>query len=258
MSIDASKTVGAIAAEVPNSTGEFEKLGIDYCCGGARTLHEACAEVRIPLDQALARLQQGLAASVPSPARQWKTEPLADLIAYIEDTHHVFVREQCPRIQALAERVVSKHGRSHPELPQVQKLFSDLSDELATHLMKEEQVLFPYVVRLEQAAAAGEPVPRALFGTVLNPVRMMMQEHDGAGDVLKKLRAVTENYAAPEDACVSYRTLYQALGAFEADLHQHIHLENNVLFPRAVVMEAAKQDERVLARESALSRPPGQ
>ena len=106
--------------------------------------------------------------------------------------------------------------------------------------MKEEQVLFPYVVRMEESVLAGEPAPPAMFGTVMNPVRMMMQEHDGAGDALRSLRAITRDYTVPEDACVSYRTLYQALQGFEADLHQHIHLENNILFPRAVAMEAKR------------------
>ena len=106
--------------------------------------------------------------------------------------------------------------------------------------MKEEQVLFPYIARMEGSVLAGEPVPPAMFGTVVNPVRMMMQEHDSAGDVLRSLRAVTKDYTLPEDACISYRTLYQALQGFEADLHQHIHLENNILFPRAVAMEAQK------------------
>src|SRR5262249_12931353 len=113
--------------------------------------------------------------------------------------------------------------------------------ELSVHLMKEEQVLFPYVIRMEEAALAREPVPPAMFGTVVNPIRMMMQEHDGAGDSLKKLRKITGNDAVPADGCISYRTLYEALQAFEADLHQHIHFENNMLFPRAVAMESGAQ-----------------
>ena len=119
----------------------------------------------------------------------------------------------------------------------MQRTFSALAEELSV-LMKEEQVLFPYVVRLEESLLAGEPAPPAMFGTVVNPVRMMMQEHDSAGDALRKLRMITKDYSVPEDACISYRTLYEALKGFEADLHQHIHLENNILFPRAVAMEA--------------------
>jgi regulator of cell morphogenesis and NO signaling len=237
MPIEATHTVGELAAEVPGATREFEKLGIDYCCGGSRTLGEACAEAKISVEQALSRLQEGLSASQPKPGRDWKSEPLADLIAHITSTHHVFVRQECPRIEALAAKVVSVHGTNHPELLEVQSLFSALAGELSVHLMKEEQILFPYVIRLEEAAIAGEPAPSAMFGPVVNPVRMMMQEHDGAGDVLKRLRATTKDYAVPGDACISYTTLYEALKGFEADLHQHIHLENNILFPRAVALE---------------------
>ncbi len=241
MPIEATKTVGELAVEVPNATREFEKLGIDYCCGGSRTLGEACAEARISVDDALARLQNGLAAAQPKPGREWKNEPLAELIAHITNTHHVYVRQECPRIEKLAEKVVSVHGSSHPELLQVQELFGELANELSVHLMKEEQVLFPYVVRMEEAVIAKEPVPPAMFGTVVSPVRMMMQEHDGAGDTLRKLREITRNYAVPADACISYTTLYEALLEFEGDLHQHIHLENNILFPRAVAMESDAQ-----------------
>ncbi len=240
MSIEATQTVGELATAVPGATREFEKLGIDYCCGGGRTLGEACADAKISVEQAMSRLQEGLAGAQPRPGRHWKNEPLAELIAHISSTHHVFVREECPRIEALAAKVVSMHGPNHPELQKVQSLFTALAAELSVHLMKEEQILFPYVIRMEEAAIAGEPTPPAMFGTVVNPVRMMMQEHDGAGDVLKQLRSVTNDYALPAEACISYATLYEALQDFEADLHQHIHLENNILFPRAVALEERK------------------
>lgn len=239
MTVEATKTVGAIAAELPATTREFEKLGIDYCCGGNRTLREACAEANIPIEQALARLEKS--TSVPlDPGKDWQKQLLADLIAHITSTHHVFVREECPRIGALATKVVGVHGKNHPELLQVQEIFTALAAELSVHLMKEEQILFPYVSRMEESALAGEAAPPSMFGTVANPVRMMMQEHDGAGDALRSLRAITSDYKVPEDACISYRTLYQAIQGFEADLHQHIHLENNILFPRAIAMEARR------------------
>jgi regulator of cell morphogenesis and NO signaling len=159
------------------------------------------------------------------------------LIGHITQTHHAFVREESPRILALAAKVAGVHGKNHPELLEVQSKFAALAEELSVHLMKEEQILFPYVTRMEENAQAGEPAPPAMFGTVANPIRMMTQEHDGAGDVLKALRSLSSNYAVPGDACISYRTLYEALQGFEADLHQHIHLENNVLFPRAIAMQ---------------------
>jgi len=238
MTLTATKTVGEIAAEVPSTTREFEKLGIDYCCGGSRTLAEACAAANIPIDKVLARLEEGLKSSQSGASQNWSNQLLADLITHITSTHHVFVREESPRIAALAAKVVGVHGKNHPELLQVQAIFSALAEELRVHLMKEEQVLFPYVSLMEESTLAGEPAPPAMFGTVVNPVRMMMQEHDGAGEALRSLRSVTNEYTLPADACISYRTLYDALRGFEADLHQHIHLENNVLFPRAVAMEA--------------------
>jgi regulator of cell morphogenesis and NO signaling len=236
MTLSATETVGAIAAQIPGATREFERLGIDYCCGGGRTLGDACTALNVPLDEALSRLQQAMATPKPED-RNWQNSPLADLIDHINSTHHVFVREECPRIQALAAKVVGVHGANHPELKQVQQLFSALAEELRVHLMKEEQILFPYTVRLEESSIAREPAPPSCFGTVTNPVRMMMQEHDGAGEALRALRNVTKDYQLPDDACISYRTLYEALQGFETDLHQHIHLENNVLFPRAVALE---------------------
>jgi regulator of cell morphogenesis and NO signaling len=237
MTIATTKTVGEIAAETPNATREFEKLGIDYCCGGSRTLGDVCAEAKISVEEVLARLEKSTADTTPGESKDWQNQSLADLIAHITSTHHVFVREECPRIDALAEKVVGVHGKNHPKLLRVQAVFSALAEELRVHLMKEEQVLFPYIVRLEESFVAGEPAPPAMFGPVVNPVRMMMQEHDSAGDALKTLRSITNDYSVPADACISYRTLYQALQGFEADLHQHIHLENNILFRRAVAMD---------------------
>jgi len=240
MTLTASETVGKIATDAPGATREFEKLGIDYCCGGKRTLGEACVESNLNVDEVLARLQQ--CAATPSPAGQqnWDKRALSELIAHINGTHHVFVRNECPRIQALAAKVVAVHGKNHPELLAVQEQFSALAEELRVHLMKEEQVLFPYVLRMEESVQGGEPVPPAMFGTVVNPIRMMMNEHDGAGDALRSFRSLTRGYEVPSDACLSYRTLFTALLEFEADLHQHIHLENNILFPRATAMEAGR------------------
>ena len=240
MTIATTRTVGEIAAEMPNATREFEKVGIDYCCGGTRTLGDACAQAKIPVGEVLARLEKSAQLSAIGDSKDWQNQPLADLIAHITGTHHVFVREECPRIEALASKVVGVHGQNHPELLQVQEIFSALAGELSVHLMKEEQVLFPYIFRLEESFVAGEPAPPAMFGTVVNPVRMMMQEHDGAGEAVRTLRSITHDYAVPADACISYRTLYEALQGFEADLHQHIHLENNILFPRAVAMESKR------------------
>ncbi|HZC25327.1 MAG TPA: iron-sulfur cluster repair di-iron protein [Candidatus Binatia bacterium] len=241
MGISTTETVGQIVTESPETKREFEKLGIDYCCGGNRTLAEACAKAKVEVDKVLALLETSTVNSGADVERNWNKEPLADLISHITSTHHEFVRSESPRIKALAEKVASVHGKNHTELLAVREQFSALAEELRVHLMKEEQILFPYVLRMEENTLAGEPAPPAMFGTVANPVRMMMQEHDAAGDFLRSLRSLTNGYKLPDDACISYRTLFDALKDFEADLHQHIHLENNVLFPRATAMEAGSR-----------------
>ncbi len=235
MSLITEKTVRDLALENPAATRTFERLGIDYCCGGNRTLDEACRAAGVPVDRVLGLLDAEI--PVPGAARDWQAEPLAELVAHISDTHHVYTRDALARIAQLLDKVCSVHGVNHPELRRIQSTFAELAQELAMHLMKEEMMLFPYIVRMEEAALAHEPVLPPPFGTVRNPVAMMMREHDGAGDALRQIRAASGNYTAPPDGCISYRTLYGALAAFEADLHQHIHLENNILFPRALDLE---------------------
>jgi regulator of cell morphogenesis and NO signaling len=159
------------------------------------------------------------------------------LIEHIQNTHHKYVREGTARLKPLFDKVCSVHGQNHPELVSLRTTFAALAQELATHMMKEEMVLFPYIVRLEEAVAEKVPAVPPPFGSVRNPVAMMMHEHDDAGNALREMRRASYGYAAPADACVSYQTLYKALADFETDLHQHIHLENNVLFPRSVEME---------------------
>jgi regulator of cell morphogenesis and NO signaling len=169
--------------------------------------------------------------------KDWQTESLTALVEHINGTHHVFVRNEAPRISALLEKVCGVHGTNHPELQRVREIFGDLAQELGAHLMKEERILFPYIAGLEQQRSQGGAAPSSCFGSVQNPIRMMMFEHDNAGQALRELRRATRDYALPEDACISYQTLYRALPAFEADLHQHIHLENNILFPRTLALE---------------------
>jgi regulator of cell morphogenesis and NO signaling len=243
MSVTTEKTVGELALENPGATRVFEKLGIDYCCGGGQTLEQACQAAHLPINQvadSLAAASQS--ASATAPARNWQAEPLSELLAHIRSTHHVYTREEIARLGPLFDKVCSVHGKNHPELLRLREVFSGLAEELTTHLMKEEMVLFPYILRMEEAVVAKEPVLPPPFGTVRNPVTMMRNEHDEAGSALRNMREVANGYAAPPDACVSFQTLYQALAAFEADLHQHIHLENNVLFPRAIEMEQAHSD----------------
>ena len=239
MTATATKTVRDLVLENPNATRVFEKLGIDYCCGGMKSLEEACGEKKLSLNAVLKSLEEA-AHSPAEPKREWKPAPLADLIAQIVDKHHKFTREEIIRLNALLEKVCGVHGKNHPELLTIRESFRGLAQELSTHLMKEEMILFPYILRMEEAVLQREPILPGPFGKVENPVRTMMQEHDSAGNALKAMREASANYAPPSDACVSFRTLYQAMEAFEADLHQHIHLENNVLFPRAIALEEGK------------------
>src|SRR5262249_33103435 len=152
---------------------------------------------------------------------------------YILDKHHSFTRQELGRLDALLVKVCQAHKSRHPELLEIQYVFQQLKNELNTHMLKEEMVLFPYIVGLEEATCRNQPRQSPPFGTVLNPIRVMMAEHDGAGDMLREIRRLSVEFAVPADGCISYKTLYQALEEFEQDLHQHIHLENNILFPRA-------------------------
>ncbi len=242
IAITPEKTVGELAVEFPAATRVLEKLGIDYCCGGSNTLEQACHKAGLPLEQVKDSLETAL-AKAPSAARErdWSTEPLSDLTAHIRRTHHAFTRAELARLQPLFDKVCSVHGKNHTELAQMRVTFGNLAQELSAHLMKEELMLFPYIVRMEESVLEKSPVLPAPFGTVRNPVGMMMHEHDSAGDALREMRSASNGYTAPTDACISYRTLYQALGEFEADLHQHIHLENNILFPRAIEMERGSE-----------------
>jgi regulator of cell morphogenesis and NO signaling len=241
MTLTITKTVRDYAIETPQTIPVFEKLGIDFCCGGNRPLDEACAAANLNLDSVLQSLEKALAEPVRPSDRELRAGSLAELMSHIVKTHHVYVRTQIPEICKLAEKVYRKHGANHPELETIRNVFQGLGEELMTHLMKEENILFPYIERMEEAVIQGDPILAPPFGTVANPVRMMEHEHDDAGGALKSLRETSNGYTPPADACVSFQALYTALANFERDLHQHIHLENNVLFPLAVEMESKRR-----------------
>jgi regulator of cell morphogenesis and NO signaling len=240
MALNTSTTVRELAVNEPGATRVFERLKIDYCCGGGKTIEEACAVAGVKTEDIWQLLAEANKAQAKNDEPvNFQTAPLTELIGYILDKHHIFTKEEMERLTALTEKVCSVHGENHPELQRVKLLFHNLCEDLKPHMFKEEQMLFPYIIRMEAAAILQQNLTPPPFVTVRNPVRMMMSEHDTAGDLLRELRAVTSNYTTPQDACISYKTLYQALEAFEQDLHQHIHLENNILFPRAVEVERA-------------------
>lgn len=240
MQINTTKTVRELTLEIPGATRVFEKAGIDYCCGGGKPFQEACAAAGVSTDEVVRSLEQaGEPSAFVADAIQWQKEPLSKLAAYIVGKHHVFTRDELARLDALLSKVCSVHGQNHPELFRIQSLFQELNRDLIPHMQKEEMVLFPYIEQMETAAREGRPAPVPFFGTVQNPIRMMMMEHETAGEILKQIRQISGGFSVPKDGCISYETLYNALDALEQDLHQHIHLENNILFPGAVALERA-------------------
>ena len=234
-----TKTVREYALEIPAATRIFEKLGIDYCCGGGQSLADACAKVGVAVYEVLGSLETNARSDETFDNEEWHTTSQTELITYIVEKHHAFTREELERLEALLAKVCGVHGQNHPELFQIQDQFEKLRGELEPHMLKEESVLFPYIIRMEDAATRNQPLPAPPFGTVRNPVRVMMAEHDAAGYILGRMREASSDYTVPADGCISYKTLYSALTALEVDLHQHIHLENNILFPRAVEQEDA-------------------
>jgi regulator of cell morphogenesis and NO signaling len=235
MQTQKSPTVRELAVVNPSATRIFEKFGIDYCCGGEKSLAEACTAAKVNPEVVKTALEEPV---LPTHERDWQRASLAELVVHIVEKHHQFTREEIARLTPLLAKVEGVHGQNHPEINQVQGLFRGLAQEMTMHMMKEEHMLFPYIEQLEEAVNRGTQPAPPMFGTVQNPVRMMMMEHDASGEALRRIRELTDAYTAPADACVSYQTLYKALQEFEADLHQHIHLENNILFPRAVALES--------------------
>lgn len=202
-------------------------------------MSDACARAGVDLDRVIQLLQAAERESQPADTGDWNVRRLEDLTAYIVKTHHGFVRDVTPRIESLLTKVVSRHGPTHPELSRIQELFFAISQELATHMMKEEQILFPYIDRLEKSLSGGTARPAACFPSVRYPVANMIAEHDDAGALLAEIRNLSKNYEPPAGACPTFQALYRELETFERDLHHHVHLENNILFPRAIALEEA-------------------
>lgn len=225
--------VGQWVARHPATSRVFEDSGIDYCCGGNKPLAEACADRQIDLQKLLARLEQATSAATAVGDSNWLEAPLTALCDHIEQTHHAYLKTELPRLTAIVAKVVRVHGPSHPELAAVEQSLANLREELEPHMFKEEQILFPAIRRLEAAKSA----PSFPFGTLANPIRMMEFEHDNAGAALHKMRELTSDYRVPEGACNTYVAMLDGLHTLEEDMHQHVHKENNILFPRAVQLE---------------------
>lgn len=231
-------TVKEIVKSWPSSVRLFEQYGIDYCCGGSKSLADACAAKNLDVQDLLAKLDTFADRARNSNTMPWESEPLSALTHYIVHTHHEFVRKEIPRLGALIEKVEARHGASHPELASIRCNFGNLAAEMLDHMLKEEQVLFPFIEHLETSQTASTLPATTTFGSVARPVECMMREHDRAGHIVHEIRQLTKDYKVPEGACPTYRAMLDALQEFEQDLHQHVHLENNILFPRAVELEA--------------------
>lgn len=229
--IDPSTTLAELVTQRPALARELERRSLDYCCGGQRSLADACARRGLDVEETAAALE---AVGSPDPA-PWATFGPAELVDHLEATHHAYLHEELPRLTALSEKVAQVHGSRHPELHEVLRLTRELRDDLEPHLAKEERVLFPMIREL---ATADGTSPDFHCGSVANPISVMMVEHDRAGDLLAALRAVTDDYTIPDDACASYTALYLGLEELEADTHLHVHKENNLLFPAVIALEA--------------------
>lgn len=236
MTINDQNTVGEIVAQDYRTAAVFQSFDIDFCCKGNRTLREACEKSRVDVEDMLEDLGQVMQRKDDSTPdfQSWPLDLLAD---YIEKTHHRYVEKAIPVIHRYVEKVCSVHGHRHPELNAIADQFYAAADELTSHMKKEELILFPYIRKLVQAKLAGQPLPRPPFGTVQHPITMMMQEHDIEGNRFREIANLSGSYTPPPDACTTYEVTYASLQEFEEDLHRHIHLENNILFPKAIALE---------------------
>ncbi len=239
------QTVREFVLAQPSARRVLERYGIDYCCGGGQLLDEAIAEAGADREEVLGALHEAAEAAARPGAEQepdWQNMSMTDMANHIERRHHAFMKRELPRIEELLARVRRAHAANHgPMLGELTRTFTGLRSEIEMHLMKEEQVLFPYLRQLQTYAdGCGErPVIHCI--TVLNPISQMRHEHEAAGAALARMRELTGDYAVPADGCETFRAAYEALQEMEADVHEHIHLENNILFPRAIELETTVQ-----------------
>jgi regulator of cell morphogenesis and NO signaling len=229
--ITINQSIAEIVKTHPATLRVLESFGLDYCCGGRRPLGSACEEAGIDPQVVL----EALLATEKGPEPDWASMDLVELVDQIEATHHAYLHTELGRLGALAEKVTAKHAVRHPELEEVRSTFAELSDDFSPHLAKEERVLFPMIRELATSSTA----PTFHCGSLQNPISVMMLEHDGVGELLERLRALTSGYQTPANGCASYRALYDGLAELEADTHLHVHKENNLLFPAVIALEAS-------------------
>lgn len=241
------QTVAEIVLRHPRLRARLEQLGVDYCCGGKKPLADAVKDAGLDLKTVLADLEQTLRQmQTNAPVTDWTAVSLTVLAGHILDTHHAFTKTQLARIGMLLARVQNAHRNRHGAmLDSLRNAFDPLRAELEAHLMKEEQILFPAIKAIDGFLAGRNDRPVVHCGSVVHPIHQMEHEHDEAGAILVNMRKITHNYRLPRDACETFKALYEALAALEADLHEHIHLENNILFPASVAQEKEMNGEPV-------------
>lgn len=233
LTFDPNQTVGDFVREKPDRARVFENLRIDYCCGGKVSLIRACEKRGIDVNEVMRAIEACDSSDDASSDVTPDDMTLTELADHIEQTHHAYLKEELPRLQWMTEKVARVHGDKEPRLLRTREAFVALKDELEPHMMKEERILFPIIRQLEKATAATE----FHGGSVANPIRQMEHEHEQAGDALAILSESTDGYTPPEWACNTYRSMLDSLARLEADMHQHVHKENNVLFPKAIALE---------------------
>lgn len=234
-----TQTIREIAQTQPTSIRVFERFGIEYCCGGNKPLAEACAVKDINVAAVIAALES---AHQHENAREkdWAKEPLTELMDHIVRRHHAYCKDELPRLSGLAAKVVNRHGGTNPELTTIQAKLAQLSDELIDHLAEEEVVVFPIIAKLEAKSAKRDAEETGSSTSVGNPLASLIDEHDNAGVLLAEIRSLSRDFVPPKYACATYHAFFDGLREFEHDLHRHVHLENNILFPRAIEMEASR------------------
>ena len=228
-------TVGELVAKDYRKAQVFKKYGIDFCCGGKKSVAQACEEKGINPEVLETELEASTAAATrETDYGSWEPGFLAD---FIVNMHHKYVREAIPALYEYTSKIARVHGQRHPELLEVAKHFTNVANELEAHMPKEERVLFPYIKQLAEAKKHGVTLDKPAFGSIQNPINMMEMEHEAAGDEMVSIRTLTNDFELPADACATYTVAFKKLQEFEEDLHRHIHLENNILFPKALELE---------------------
>lgn len=227
-----NQTVGEIVAQDYRTASVFQSQGIDFCCKGDRTLQEVCESKNIAAPVLMEQLSEAT-ASQEKGAPDYRSWPLDLLADYVEKKHHRYVAAKSPELLQYLVKLCKVHGERHPELFEIRNEFAHIYNELTVHMQKEERILFPFVRRL----VTEKQPSRSPFGTVENPINMMVHEHKVEGDRIAKISELSNQYTPPADGCATYRVAFAMLREFEEDLHLHIHLENNILFPRAIQLE---------------------